>query len=69
MDFGDLKTAFMPSYEQLDHHDLNDIAGLDNPTSERLAVWIRERLKPVVPLLSAVVVQETCTAGGEYRGD
>lgn len=69
MDFGELKAAFKPLYEQLDHHYLNDIPGLENPTSERLAVWIWERLKPEVPLLSAVVVQETCTAGCEYRGD
>ena len=40
MDFGDIKAAFKPLYDRLDHHYLNDIEGLDNPTSERLAVWI-----------------------------
>ena len=36
--------------------------------SERLAQWIWDRLKPEVPLLSAVVVHETCTAGSRYTG-
>ena len=69
MDFGDLKAAFKPLYEQLDHHYLNDIEGLENPTSERLAIWIWERLKPVLPLLSEIVVHETCTSGCRYRGN
>ena len=68
MDFAEIKTAFQPLYDQLDHHYLNDIPGLENPTSEVLAVWIWERLKPVLPLLSVVVVRETCTSGCEYRG-
>lgn len=68
MDFADLKAAFQPLYDQLDHHYLNDIPGLENPTSERLAIWIWDRLLPVVPGLSAVVVHETCTSGCEYRG-
>jgi 6-pyruvoyltetrahydropterin/6-carboxytetrahydropterin synthase len=68
MDFADIKAAFKPLYDQLDHHYLNDIPGLENPTSEVLAVWIWERLAPALPLLSAVVVRETCTSGCEYRG-
>lgn len=68
MDFADIKRAFLPIYEQLDHHYLNDIEGLENPTSERLAVWIWERLTPLLPGLSAVLVRETCTSGCEYRG-
>ena len=68
MDFAEIKAAFRPLYEQLDHHYLNDIEGLDNPTSERLAIWIWERLKPTLPPLSEVVVHETCTSGCRYRG-
>ena len=68
MDFADIKAAFRPLYDQLDHHYLNEVEGLDNPTSERLAVWIWERLKPSLPLLSAVVVHETCTSGCRYEG-
>lgn len=68
MDFADLKAAFAPLYAQLDHHYLNDIDGLENPTSENLARWIWEKMKPALPLLSAVVVHETCTAGSRYSG-
>jgi len=68
MDFAEIKTAFRPLYEQLDHHYLNDIEELENPTSERLAQWIWTRLKPALPLLSEVVVHETCTSGCRYRG-
>jgi len=68
MDFGDIKAAFRPLYDQLDHHYLNDIDGLDNPTSENLAIWIWDKLKPALPGLSAVVVHETCTSGCRYTG-
>jgi 6-pyruvoyltetrahydropterin/6-carboxytetrahydropterin synthase len=67
-DFADLKTAFGPLYEQLDHNYLNEIPGLENPTSEVLARWIWERLEPALPGLSCVVVKETCTSGAVYRG-
>ena len=69
MDFGDIKTAFAPIYDQLDHHYLNDIDGLENPTSENLALWIWRKLKPDLPLLSAITIKETCTSGCVYRGD
>jgi 6-pyruvoyltetrahydropterin/6-carboxytetrahydropterin synthase len=69
MDFADITQAFRPIYDQLDHYYLNDIPGLENPTSEILARWIWQRLKPALPMLSQVVVRETCTAGCIYRGD
>ena len=69
MDFADIKTAFKPIWEQLDHHYLNDIPGLENPTSENLARWIWQKLQPSLPLLSQVSVKETCTSGCIYRGD
>jgi len=68
MDFGDVKAAFRPLEEQLDHYYLNDIPGLENPTSENLAQWIWERLTPTLPELSAVTVRETCTSGCTFRG-
>ena len=68
MDFGDIKAAFQPIYERLDHHYLNDIPGLENPTSERLAIWIWNELKPALPALSEITVHETCTSGCRYRG-
>jgi 6-pyruvoyltetrahydropterin/6-carboxytetrahydropterin synthase len=67
-DFDDLRRAFTPLREQLDHHTLNDIEGLENPTSELLARWIWERLSPALPGLSAVVIGETCTSRCIYTG-
>jgi 6-pyruvoyltetrahydropterin/6-carboxytetrahydropterin synthase len=69
MDFADVKAAFDPLYRQLDHHCLNEVPGLENPTSENLARWIWRELKPSLPLLSAVVVHETCTSGARYTGE
>ena len=68
LDFADIERAFAPLHDQLDHHYLNEIEGLDNPTSERVAMWIWERLAAVLPELDKVVVRETCTAGVEFRG-
>jgi 6-pyruvoyltetrahydropterin/6-carboxytetrahydropterin synthase len=69
MDFAAVADAFEPLHDQLDHRYLNEIEGLDNPTSENVARWIWERLAPTLPGLSQVVVRETCTAGCIYRGD
>ncbi len=68
MDFADIKRAFGPIFDALDHHCLNDIAGLENPTSENLAIWIWARLKPDLPQLSRILVHETCTSGCSYAG-
>jgi len=68
MDFADLRQAFQPLYDRLDHRCLNDIEGLENPTSENLARWIWERLAPGLPQHRKVVVQETCNAGCFYTG-
>ncbi len=67
-DFGEIKTAFAPLYEQLDHRYLNEIPGLENPTSEHLAMWIWDRLKPALPELQQVEIKETCTTGCIYSG-
>jgi 6-pyruvoyltetrahydropterin/6-carboxytetrahydropterin synthase len=69
MDFAELKASFKPIYELLDHHYLNDVPGLENPTSENIARWIWKNLKPHVPLLSQVEIRETCTSGCVYRGE
>lgn len=67
MDFADIKQAFASLAEQLDHRYLNEVPGLDNPTSEVLARWIWRGLADHLPLY-AVVVRETCTSGCVYRG-
>lgn len=68
MDFADLKASFQPLYDQLDHNYLNEIEGLENPTSENLAMWIWDKLIPVLPQLTKVAVKETCNAGCVYTG-
>ena len=68
MDFADVKAAWAPLDDQLDHRYLNEVDGLANPTSESLARWIWDRLADSLPL-SAVVVRETCTSGCIYRGE
>jgi 6-pyruvoyltetrahydropterin/6-carboxytetrahydropterin synthase len=69
MDFADLKEAFAPLMARLDHYYLNEVEGLENPTSEVLARWIWRRLRPTLPQLSRVVVRETCTSGCIYEGE
>jgi 6-pyruvoyltetrahydropterin/6-carboxytetrahydropterin synthase len=69
MDFGEISSAFAPLHDQLDHHCLNEIAGLENPTSEHLARWIWRRLRPTLAGLSAIVVYETRSAGCRYTGE
>ncbi|BBM84094.1 6-carboxytetrahydropterin synthase QueD [Candidatus Uabimicrobium amorphum] len=66
MDFADIKAAFKPLYDRLDHYYLNDIEGLENPTSEVIAMWIWDRLD--LPGLSKIMVNETCTSGCVYTG-
>ncbi len=69
MDFAGIAAAFEPLLEQLDHKNLNGIAGLENPTSENLCRWIWLRLKPVLPQLSRIVLQESPESGCMYRGE
>ena len=69
IDYGDMKKAFQPIWDQLDHHYLNDIPGLENPTSEVMAKWIWQQLKPKLPELSKVLINETCTSGCVYKGE
>ncbi|HSN97730.1 MAG TPA: 6-carboxytetrahydropterin synthase QueD [Candidatus Nanopelagicales bacterium] len=69
IDFADLEEAWAPLHATLDHHYLNEVPGLENPTSEVIAGWIWARLKPTLPGLSRITVFETCDARCEYEGD
>ena len=69
MDFADVKRACKTVEDRLDHRYLNEIDGLENPTSEVLARWIWREVKATLPLIAAVQVRETCTSGVIYRGD
>jgi 6-pyruvoyltetrahydropterin/6-carboxytetrahydropterin synthase len=69
MDFADVDRAFQPLLNQLDHRCLNDIEGLENPTSENLARWLWPRLKPDLPGLVEIRIWETHRSGCAYRGE
>jgi 6-pyruvoyltetrahydropterin/6-carboxytetrahydropterin synthase len=68
MDFAVISAAWKPLHAILDHYYLNEIPGLENPTSENLARFIWDRLAPELAGLSKVVVHETCTSGCTYLG-
>jgi 6-pyruvoyltetrahydropterin/6-carboxytetrahydropterin synthase len=69
IDFFDIEQVFQPLLKQLDHHCLNDIAGLENPTAENIAIWIWDRTKPDLPQLSRVTIYETPLCWAEYEGN
>jgi 6-pyruvoyltetrahydropterin/6-carboxytetrahydropterin synthase len=68
VDFADIKAAFKPLHDCLDHYYLNEVSGLENPTSENVARWIWDRLRCSQLPVSRVVVRETCTSGASYEG-
>lgn len=68
LDFADIEAAWQPIHAMLDHRNLNAIAGLENPTSENLAVWLWQQLRSALPGLSQVRVMETHDSGCVYRG-
>ena len=68
IDFADIKEKVDPIRKQLDHYYLNEIEGLENPTSEVLVRWIWTRLKQELPELSRLILRETCTSGCVYDG-
>jgi 6-pyruvoyltetrahydropterin/6-carboxytetrahydropterin synthase len=69
IDYGELDALWQPIHDRLDHNYLNEIEGLENPTSEILAKWLWDRLRPRLPSLERVIVHETCDARCEYEGD
>lgn len=68
MDFKELKDVVKPVIEQLDHQLMNEIQGLENPTAERIVIWIWDQIKPALPLLSKLELNETPTSGAIYQG-
>jgi len=68
IDYDHLDSLWAPLHAQLDHACLNDLPGLENPTSENLSAWIWQRLKPQLPELSWVTVYETGTCGAHFDG-
>jgi 6-pyruvoyltetrahydropterin/6-carboxytetrahydropterin synthase len=68
LDYGVIREKVEPIRLELDHYCLNDVAGLENPTSEHVARWIWDRLKPGLPSLARITVHETCESRCEYEG-
>lgn len=69
IDFNDLKKAICPIIDQLDHNLLNEIEGLNNPTSEMLAVWLWNKIITKLPGLKRIELNETPGSGVIYEGD
>jgi 6-pyruvoyltetrahydropterin/6-carboxytetrahydropterin synthase len=69
IDFHDIKDLVSPVIDQLDHNYLNDIAGLENPTSENICKWLWKKVKLNLPILSKIVVQESPSSGAVYQGE
>ena len=69
IDFGDVDTAFKPIFQMIDHSYLNDIEGLENPSSENMCRWIWIRLAPTLPGLSQIEIKETDSTGCTYKGE
>ena len=63
-----LDAAWAPLQQALDHACLNDLPGLENPTSEMLASWLWQRLQPGLPELSWITVFETASCGANFDG-
>ena len=69
IDYSEIDEAWEPLFGQLDHNYLNDVDGLENPTSEILCRWLWERLLPKLPSLAKIIVHVTCNASCEYTGN
>ncbi len=69
IDFGDITAAWQPLFERIDHHLLNDVVGMDDPSAEGVARWIHRRLAPELPQLFRVVVVETARRRGSYPNE
>ena len=68
MDYAEISDAFRPVFEKLDHRYLNEVPGLENPTSENVAAWIWNQLRPKLPQLTEIALAETCLSRCVYRG-
>jgi 6-pyruvoyltetrahydropterin/6-carboxytetrahydropterin synthase len=69
VDFSVIDDAWAGLFKQFDHHTLNDVRGLDNPTCENLCAFIWEAMSTIVPHLWAVTVWETADSCCTYHGD
>ena len=69
IDFQEIEDSFDPIRKLLDHAFLNNIKGLENPTSENMCLYIWENIKPFLPSIIEVEIKETSATGCRYKGD
>jgi len=69
IDFEEIDKAVAPIVAQLDHTFLNEVEGLENPTSEHVARWLWERLAEPLSGLFAIRVAENPDSLCIYRGE
>jgi len=68
VDYDVIRRAWQQLHDKVDHRTLNDVPGLENPTSELIARWIAERLWTGVDWwVTSVTVRETHYAGATVR--
>lgn len=68
IDFADIKRIVVPIVKSVDHKMLNNIPGLENPTCEKVAIWLWNKIKPDLPQLCKIELKETPTSGVIYKG-
>ena len=68
IDFTDVKNVIDPIIKSIDHQFLNNIPGLENPSSEIMAIWLWNKIEPELPQLSKIELNETPTSGVIYEG-
>lgn len=68
MDYNQIRAEVEPVLEQLDHRYLNEVPGLENPTSENIAAWLWSRLKPRLQGLKEIQVSESDSSLAVFRG-
>ena len=68
VDFQDIDDAFDPLKKELDHSYLNDIKGLQNPTSENICIWIWNKIQASLPNIYRIEIRETDSTGCIYKG-
>lgn len=59
IDFNTISLRLKPILDEVDHRVLNEVPGLENPTSENLALWFFNKAQAVLPGLKRVTVAET----------
>lgn len=69
MDYHEINLIVLPILKLIDHRVLNEVEGLENPTSEVLARWIYDKVKEKIPLLTSVNISETPTTECIYSGE